>query len=178
MDWSLKVSSLQAYSSMSQDLILNYSTVLVKKQKASLKPDVVEQMEKAVLEHGYDENWFLRAYDAFGNKVGSNENSEGKIFIEPQGICVMAKIGLEDGKALRALNSAHALLDTKYGMVLNYPAYKTYRLELGEISSYPPGYKENGGIFCHNNPWVMCAEATLGRADEAFLMYQKIAPAY
>lgn len=151
---------------------------LGKKTESIIKTHVVEQMEKAVLEHGYDENWFLRAYDAFGNKVGSNENSEGKIFIEPQGMCVMAKIGLEDGKALRALNSAHTLLDTKYGMVLNYPAYKTYRLELGEISSYPPGYKENGGIFCHNNPWVMCAEATLGRADEAFLMYQKIAPAY
>ncbi|PKK87663.1 MAG: glycosyl transferase [Tenericutes bacterium HGW-Tenericutes-8] len=153
-------------------------TRLGKTTESIVKTHIVDQMEKSVLEHGYDENWFLRAYDAFGNKVGSNENAEGKIFIEPQGMCVMAKIGVIDGKALRALNSAHALLDTKYGMVLNFPAYQTYRLELGEISSYPPGYKENGGIFCHNNPWVMCAEATLGRADEAFLMYQKIAPAY
>lgn len=151
---------------------------LGKIEEAEHKLKDINEIEKAVLDHGYDGNWFLRAYDAFGNKVGSHENSEGQIFIEPQGMCVMAKIGIEDHKALRALNSAQALLDTKYGMVLNYPAYKTYRLELGEISSYPPGYKENGGIFCHNNPWVMCAEATLGRGDRAFEIYSKIAPAY
>ena len=146
--------------------------------EANLKEDIINQMEQNVLKYGYDENWFLRAYDAFGEKVGSNENKEGKIYIEPQGMCVMAKIGLNDSKALRALNSAQALLDTEFGMVLNYPAYTKYHLELGEISSYPQGYKENGGIFCHNNPWIMCAEATLGRADRAFEVYRKIAPAY
>lgn len=147
-------------------------------EEAAHKLKDINEIEQAVLNHGYDGNWFLRAYDAFGNKVGSQEHKEGQIFIEPQGMCVMAKIGLDDDKALRALNSAQALLDSKYGMVLNFPAFKTYRLELGEISSYPPGYKENGGIFCHNNPWVMCAEATVGRGDRAFEIYSKIAPAY
>ncbi len=147
-------------------------------EEANHKEQIINEMEEKVLTHGYDGNWFLRAYDAFGNKVGSDELEEGKIFIEPQGMCVMAKIGLDDSKALRALNSAQALLDTKYGMVLNYPAYTGYRLELGEISSYPGGYKENGGIFCHNNPWIMCAEATIGRAERAFEVYKKIAPAY
>ncbi len=138
----------------------------------------IKDMVKAVEKHGFDGNWFLRAYDAYGNKVGSHENDEGKIFIEPQGMCVMAGIGLNNGMADKALKSSQTHLDTKYGMVLNYPAYSTYRLELGEISSYPGGYKENGGIFCHNNPWVACAEAVMGHGERAFEIYKKIAPAY
>ena len=67
-------------------------------------------------------------------------------------------------------------LETKHGIVLNQPAYKEYHLELGEISSYPPGYKENAGIFCHNNPWVMIAEARVGRGDRAHDYYRRINP--
>ncbi len=138
----------------------------------------IQKMKQKVLEHGYDGDWFLRAYDAQGNKVGSDTCEEGKIFIEPQGMCVMGQIGIETGQAEKALDSAWKYLDTKYGMVLNQPAYTSYHLELGEISSYPPGYKENAGIFCHNNPWVACAEATIGRGDKAFEIYRKICPAY
>lgn len=138
----------------------------------------IEEMINAVKEHGLDEKWFLRAYDAFSNKIGSKENKEGQIFIEPQGMCVMAGIGVEDGFAETALNSAKELLDTKHGMVLNYPAYQKYDEKLGEISSYPPGYKENGGIFCHNNPWIMCAYTELNKGEEAFELYKKIAPAF
>jgi cellobiose phosphorylase len=135
-------------------------------------------MERAVLEHGWDGEWFLRAYDYFGNKVGSRDCDEGRIFIEPQGFCVMAGIGVEDGRALQALDSVRTHLDTDFGIVLNQPAYTTYHVELGEISSYPPGTKENAGIFCHNNPWVMIAETVVGRGDRAFAAYKKIAPAY
>ncbi len=135
-------------------------------------------MEKVVMEHGYDGDWFLRAYDAFGNKIGSDENEEGKIFIEPQGFCVMAGLGIEDGKAKKALDSVKEHLDTPYGIVLNQPAYTTYHPEIGEITSYPPGYKENGGIFCHNNPWIACAETLIGRGDRAFEIYKRITPAY
>jgi cellobiose phosphorylase len=138
----------------------------------------IEQMKATVLEHGSDGDWFLRAYDFYGEKVGSHENSEGQIFIESQGFCVMAGIGLENGLAKRALDSVKARLDTKYGIVLQNPPYSTYYLNLGEISSYPPGYKENAGIFCHNNPWIMIAETTIGRGDYAFEYYKKIAPAY
>ena len=145
--------------------------------EAFLKQQVINKMTEAVVKHGYDESWFLRAYDAYGQKVGSKENTFGKIFIEPQGMCVMAGIGLEDGKALKALNSAWTHLGTNHGMVLNYPAYQTYDIKLGEISSYPPGYKENGGIFCHNNPWVMIAETVLGRNEQAYRLYKQIAPA-
>jgi cellobiose phosphorylase len=146
--------------------------------EAKLALAEAEKMKDAVLRHGWDGEWFLRAYDFFGNKVGSKECAEGKIFIEPQGLCVMAGIGIDTGHALKALEATRELLDTRYGIVLNHPAYTTYHVELGEISSYPPGYKENAGIFCHNNPWIMIAETVLGRGDRALEYYKKIAPAY
>jgi cellobiose phosphorylase len=138
----------------------------------------VKKMEQAILKHGWDGEWFLRAYDYFGNKVGSKECEDGKIFIESQGWCVMGGVGLETGEAKKALDSVKEHMDTKYGIVLQQPAYKEYHVELGEISSYPPGYKENAGIFCHNNPWIMIGEVLLGRPDRAFEYYKKIAPAY
>jgi cellobiose phosphorylase len=138
----------------------------------------VEQMKQATLSVGWDGEWFLRAYDAFSNPVGSSSCEEGKIFIEPQGMCVMAGIGTENGKAAAALSSVEKHLDTKYGIVLNQPAYTVYHKELGEITSYPPGYKENAGIFCHNNPWISCAETVLGHGNRAFEVFQKTCPVY
>jgi cellobiose phosphorylase len=135
-------------------------------------------MEKTVLDAGWDGAWFRRAYDAFGHVVGGKECEEGQIFIEPQGMCVMAGIGKATGEAAAALRSVEERLDTQYGIVLLQPAYTRYHLELGEISSYPPGYKENAGIFCHNNPWIVCAEAELGHGDRAFRVYERTAPAY
>jgi len=138
----------------------------------------VETMERAALDAGWDGAWFRRAFDAFGHVVGGRECEEGQIFIEPQGMCVMAGIGKETGEAAKALKSVEERLDTKYGIVLLNPAYTRYHLELGEISSYPPGYKENAGIFCHNNPWIVCAEAELGHGDRAFQVYRRTAPAF
>ena len=138
----------------------------------------VSRMEKTALDAGWDGEWFRRAYDAFGNVVGGRECDEGKIFIEPQGMCVMAGIGRESGEAAKALESVEKYLDSKYGIVLLQPAYTSYRLNLGEISSYPPGYKENAGIFCHNNPWIVCAETELGHGDRAFEVYRRRWPAY
>ena len=138
----------------------------------------IAKVEAAVLDAGWDGEWFRRAYDAYGHVVGGKECEEGQIFIEPQGMCVMAGIGRETGEAAKAMESVKARLDTKYGIVLLQPAYTRYHLELGEISSYPPGYKENAGIFCHNNPWIVCAEAELGHGDRAFEVYRRTAPAY
>jgi len=138
----------------------------------------IAKMIDAVNQHGWDGNWFLRAYDAYGKKIGSSECEDGKIFIESNGFAVMAGIGVQDGRAVTALDSVKEHLDTKYGIVLLQPAYKDYHLELGEVSSYPPGYKENAGIFCHNNPWVTIAETRLGRGTRAFETYAKICPAY
>ena len=138
----------------------------------------VDEMYQAVLDAGWDGKWFLRAYDAQSEKVGSKECEEGKIFIEPQGFCVMAGIGKEEGLAEKALDSVHERLETKYGVMILQPAYTRYHLELGEITSYPPGYKENAGIFCHNNPWISIAETVIGRGDRAFEIYRKICPSY
>jgi cellobiose phosphorylase len=114
----------------------------------------IEEMKNAVLKHGWDGEWFIRAYDYYGKKIGTNEDEEGKIFIESNGWCTMAGIGLEDGKAKKALDSVKELLDCEYG------------------------YKENACIFCHNNPWIMIGETKLKNADRAFEYYKKIAPSY
>jgi cellobiose phosphorylase len=134
------------------------------------------EMEKIVWQHGWDGDWFRRAYDDFGKVLGSKENKEGSIFIEPQGICVMADLGVADGRAEMALDSVEKHLATPHGIVVQQPAFSKYYLHLGEISSYPPGYKENAGIFCHTNPWVMIAEAKVGRGDKAYDYYLRINP--
>ena len=134
------------------------------------------KMEEAVREHGWDGDWFLRAYDFDGHVIGSAENDEGKIYIESQGICIVAGIGLDDGRAERSLASVSEHLATPHGIVLHQPAYSRYYLELGEIGSYPPGYKENAGIFCHTNPWIMIAETLAGNDDRAFDYYLRINP--
>ena len=146
--------------------------------EAAEAEEAVAAVEKATLDAGWDGAWFRRAFDAYGNVVGGKECEEGQIFIEPQGMCVMAGIGKETGEAAAAMKSVEERLDTKYGIVLLQPAYTRYHLELGEISSYPPGYKENAGIFCHNNPWIVCAETELGHGDRAFQVYKRTAPAY
>ena len=138
----------------------------------------VEQMRHTIEQHGWDGEWFLRAYDANGNKIGSQANDEGKIFIESQGFCAMAGIGQDKGYSLKAMQAVEKHLATDYGIMLNQPAFTQYSKYLGEISSYPPGYKENAGIFCHNNPWITIAEAMLGRPHKAFEYYSKITPAF
>ncbi|MBR4168190.1 MAG: glycosyl transferase, partial [Lachnospiraceae bacterium] len=151
---------------------------LGKDAEAKRAREEVDKMYAAVLDAGWDGEWFVRAYDAHGDKVGSKECKEGQIYIEPQGFCSLAGIGVKEGLAEKALNSVKERLDTKYGVMILQPAYTRYHLELGEISSYPPGYKENAGIFCHNNPWVSIAETVIGRGDRAFEIYQKTCPAY
>ena len=134
------------------------------------------EMEQVVWAAGWDGEWFRRAYDDFGKPVGSRECVEGQIFIEPQGICVMAGLGLADGRARQALDAVAERLATLHGILLQQPAFSHYYLNLGEISSYPPGYKENASVFCHTNPWIMIAETMLGRGDAAFDYYTRINP--
>ncbi|PKQ67304.1 glycosyl transferase [Labilibaculum manganireducens] len=138
----------------------------------------VEAMTQTIKDHAWDGEWFLRAYDYYGKKVGSEENKEGKIFIESQGWCTMAEIGREEGLMEKALDSVKERMDTPYGIVLNNPAFTEYKIEYGEISTYPAGYKENAGIFCHNNPWIIIGEALLGRGDQAWDYFRKICPSY
>ena len=146
--------------------------------EADAVPAHKQAMEKAVYENGWDGQWFLRAYDAFGHKVGSSECVDGQIYIEPQGFLVMAGVGRENGMAQQALDSVRDKLLSEHGVAILYPPYREYHLELGEVSSYPPGYKENGGIFCHNNPWIVIGETELGHGGRAFDIYRRTCPAY
>ena len=137
----------------------------------------VAAVREATVRSGWDGEWFLRAYDAFGKKVGSRECAEGQIFIEPQGFCTMAGIGGDEfGK--KALQSVKDRLLDDYGIEILAPCYTEYHRELGEISSYPPGYKENGAVFCHSNPWMIFAAAKLGEGEAAFDFYRRTCPAY
>jgi cellobiose phosphorylase len=145
-------------------------------QEADKYAGFAREMEQAIWAAGWDGKWFRRAYDDFGNPVGSAQCDEGKIFIEPQGICVMAGLGVENGRAMQALDSVAEWLATQHGIVLQQPAYSHYYLHLGEISSYPPGYKENAGVFCHSNPWIMIAETMVGNGDRAHDYYLRINP--
>ena len=146
--------------------------------EADTAQKAIEQMEKTVMDAGWDGEWYLRAYDHYKHKIGSKECEDGKIFIEPQGFCVIAEIGKDEGLCLKAMQSVEKYLDTKYGIVLLQPPYHRYHVELGEISSYPPGYKENAGIFCHNNPWISIAETVTGRGNRAWQVYTRTCPAY
>ncbi|MDE6655019.1 MAG: glycosyl transferase [Muribaculaceae bacterium] len=148
------------------------------KSEAVRVRQLVKDMEDAIKKDGWDGEWYLRAYDYYGRPVGSDKNPEGKIFIESQGWCTMAGVGLEDGMVEKALDSVKERLDCEHGIVLNNPAFTEYIMDYGEISSYPEGYKENAGVFAHNNPWVIIGETVLGRGDRAWEYYTKICPAY
>jgi len=151
---------------------------LGKNDEAARAQKHVNDMVEAIKKYGWDGEWFLRAYDYYGKKIGSNENEEGKIFIESNGWCTMAGIGQEEGLCTKALDAVKERLDCKYGIVLNNPAFTKYYIEYGEISSYPAGYKENAGIFCHNNPWIIIGETVNGNGERAWDYYQKITPSY
>ena len=151
---------------------------LGKEAEAVRAQKLVDKMVDIIKKHGWDGEWFIRAYDFYGRKIGSNENEEAKIFIESQGWCTMAGIGKEEGLCTKALNAVKERLDSKYGIVLNNPAFTKYYIEYGEISSYPAGYKENAGVFCHNNPWIMIGETVVGNGNRAWDYYKKICPSY
>ncbi|MGN0602321.1 MAG: GH36-type glycosyl hydrolase domain-containing protein [Oscillospiraceae bacterium] len=172
---SVLVAAMFAFIGPEYVKLCKYKNLAEEAEKAQ---KAIDKMNENTMKHGYDGEWFLRAYDDLGNKVGSKECEEGKIFIEPQGFAVMAGLGSDSGKDIRAMESVKKYLDTEYGLVLLNPAFTKYYIQYGEISTYPAGYKENAGIFCHNNAWIICAEAVLGHGDRAFEYYSKIAPAF
>jgi cellobiose phosphorylase len=147
-------------------------------KSVSIAEQAVKSVSEAVMKDGWDGEWYMRAYDDFGHKIGSKDCEEAKIWIEPQGMCSMARIGADSGMPRKSLNSVAKHLETEYGLVLLDPCYQRYHVELGEVSSYPPGYKENGGIFTHNNPWAVLAACAEGMPEEAWRWYTKIAPGW
>lgn len=172
---SVFVAALFAFAGPEFVKLCEYKNLKDESQKAQ---KAIDTMRENTMKYGFDGEWFLRAYDDFGKKVGSKECEEGKIFIEPQGFAVMAGLGSDSGKDIKAMESVKKYLDSKYGLVLLNPAFTKYHIEYGEISTYPAGYKENAGVFCHNNAWIICAEAVLGHGNRAFEYYSKICPAF
>ena len=172
---SVMVATLFTYAGPNYDAILKH---LGKDDEAAKAQAEIDKMKANVMESAWDGDWFLRAYDANGEKMGSKECEEGQIFIEPQGFAIMSEIGKDQGADLKTLKAIDERLNTKYGLVLNNPAYTKYYVQYGEISTYPGGYKENAGIFTHNNAWIICAAAYAGQGDQAFKYYSEIAPAF
>lgn len=167
------VGALFTYAGPNYVQILNH---LGKTDEAAKAQAEIDKMKKAMMDSAWDGDWFLRAYDAEGKKMGSRECEEGQIFIEPQGFAIMSDIDAEASK--KTLKAIDERLNTQYGLVLNNPAFTKYYIQYGEISTYPGGYKENAGIFTHNNAWIICAAAYAGEGDQAFKYYSEIAPAF
>ena len=170
---SVMVATLFTYAGPNYVSILKH---LGKEEEAAAAQAEIDKMKKNIMESAWDGDWWLRAYDANGEKLGSKENEEGQIFIEPQGFAIMSDIDEEANK--KALAAIDERLNTQYGLVLNNPAFSKYYIQYGEISTYPGGYKENAGIFTHNNAWIICAAAYAGAGDQAFKYYSEIAPAF
>lgn len=167
------VGALFTYAGPNYVQILNH---LGKTDEAAKAQAEIDKMKKVMIDSAWDGDWFLRAYDAEGKKMGSKECEEGQIFIEPQGFAIMSDIDAEASK--KTLKAIDERLNTQYGLVLNNPAFTKYYIQYGEISTYPGGYKENAGIFTHNNAWIICAAAYAGEGDQAFKYYSEIAPAF
>jgi cellobiose phosphorylase len=135
--------------------------------------DMLETVES----QAWDGAWYKRAFDAAGKPVGSKECEEGKVFIESQAWCVLGGAGEGNGRARKALQAVDKYLYTpQFGCALQYPPYSTYHLELGEVSSYPPGYKENAGVFSHNNTWIHIGWTLFGEGEKALEYYLSVCP--
>lgn len=135
-----------------------------------------EQMKNAINESCWDGEWYKRAFDDESNPLGSKENTFGKIFINSQSWAVLGGVS-DEKRSQQCLESVNKYLNTKYGIVTMYPSYVQHDPTKGGITTYPPGAKENGGIFCHTNPWVMIAEVMMGNGNRAFEYYKQLIPA-
>jgi cellobiose phosphorylase len=144
-------------------------------QVAKYKRDY-EQMRARVNEHAWDGDWYVRYFDHDGSPIGSHKNEQGKIWTNGQSWPVISGFASTE-RAHKALESVNRLLNTKHGIKLSAPGYDGYDPSKGGVTTYPPGAKENGGIFLHSNPWVMIAETLVGNGDRAFQYYMQINPA-
>jgi N,N'-diacetylchitobiose phosphorylase len=135
-----------------------------------------DKLLATIAEHAWDGDWFLRGYLDSGRKLGSHESQGSTIFLNAQSWAVLADAAPRD-LLVRAMDSVHEHLATPHGIVLNSPSYTEHDAEVGAITTFPGGLKENGGIFCHANTWAVIAEAELGRGDKAFELYRSFLPA-
>lgn len=136
-----------------------------------------EEMKRAINQNAWDGEWYVRAYDDWKKPLGSKSCRFGKIFINSQSWAVMGGVA-DKTRSEKCMKSVEKHLNTKYGVVAMWPAYTRWDSTKGGITTYPPGAKENGGIFTHTNPWVMIAETLQGNGDKAFMYYKQVVPAY
>ncbi len=149
---------------------------LINKKSDSLRfKDLAAKIQDTINEVAWDGNWYIRAFDTKGRPVGSSKCPEGKIYLNPQSWAVLADIAPRE-RLIKCMDMVAKYLDTKYGIILLSPPYTTFQPEIGAIGTFAPGLKENSGIFCHANPWAVIAETKLGRSENAFNYYKKIAP--
>ncbi len=148
---------------------------LKKKDMIGKYSGMYEDMKKAINDTCWDGEWYKRAFDDNSQPLGSKENKFGKIFINSQSWAVLSKVA-DNGREEISMESVEKYLNSKYGIVTMYPAYTEYDTTKGGVTTYPPGTKENGGIFLHTNPWVMISEVMLGHGDKAFMYYNQILP--
>jgi cellobiose phosphorylase len=134
------------------------------------------EMQNTVNECGWDGDWYLRYFDEKGQPIGSHTNEQGQIYTNAQSWSVISGFATPE-RAVKALDSVNSRLNTEYGIKLSTPGYNGFDPQLGGVSTYPPGAKENGGIFLHSNPWVMIAEAQMGNGERAYEYYRQINPA-
>jgi cellobiose phosphorylase len=134
-----------------------------------------EIMKARVNEHAWDGEWYVRYFDAEGVSLGSSKNSHGQIYLNGQSWAVISGMATAE-RSKKAMESARTKLNTKNGLKLSTPGFNGFDPTKGGITTYPPGAKENGGIFLHTNPWVMIAETILGNGDRAFEYYDQINP--
>ena len=135
-----------------------------------------EEMKQRVNQHAWDGAWYVRYFDFDGTPLGSHINKEGQIYINSQSWAIISGFATPE-RGRQALDSVHQRLNTPCGIKLSAPGFNGYDPSRGGITTFPPGAKENGGIFLHTNPWVMIAETILGNGDQAYEYYRQINPA-
>ena len=136
---------------------------------------LADKTKSHVNETAWDGDWYVRAYDDLGNPVGSSKRKEGKIYVNTQSWAVISQIAPKE-RGIQCMNSVKKHLNTEYGIMLLAPAYSRYYPEIGALTSYAPGLKENASIWSHANAWAILAECMLGRGDQAHEYYKKLAP--
>jgi len=134
-----------------------------------------EDMTGIINQVGWDNEWYVRAFDDEGKPVGVQAEQYHKIGLNTQTWAVIGECAPLD-RASQAMHSAHARLNSPFGLAILAPAYTHGDPRVGGTTTYPPGAKENGGIFCHTNSWAIIAAARLGWNDLAYQYYRQILP--
>ncbi|MDR2929570.1 MAG: hypothetical protein LBV06_01475 [Propionibacteriaceae bacterium] len=137
--------------------------------------EMIEVVTEAVNRELWDGRWYIRGYTRDGVKIGSQESTEGKIFLEHMPWAVIAGVA-DRGHGLSSMDAVDEYLASEYGTHLCWPSYTTVDDTIGYVTRVYPGVKENGAIFSHPNAWPIMAEAMLGRGDRAMRFYDSMAP--